>query len=234
MNSYYKTDAMDLQLYAVMPQLHNKDADIYDAVLPVDLTAKDSKHLMRKLVRRIRYTEQHEIYSPVWEFCKRTAAVVLMVMSIGFASVMSIEAVRDAVWKTVTTWYEERIHIQYVTDHDTDAPATIENYKKPVISDQYIEKEIIRSMFNYHLNYLRDGEKIIYQQGTLVYYDTWLSNHDTEMHKIEIQQYQGYVTESYIDNALCRIMIWHDGSYAYMLYGNVEIPELLYVAETIQ
>ncbi len=237
MNKSNKIDALDLQLYAVMHDIPDEDAAIYDALTPVEVPQKTWNRIERKLKRRIRYAEQHTEYSPVYEVFKNLVATVLLIMSLGFACMMSIRGVREAIRETITTWYENSIFVQCVCDEEEEqgqVPETILEFKEPVIENGYSVYEKNKTDYMYVISYINDKKEFFYQQGVLGYYDTWLSNHDTDMRDITVRDCSGKLTESYVKGALYRTIIWHDSSYAYMIAGSMEISDLIAIAETVK
>ena len=137
MNEAQKLDELDIQLYAIIPNVRSKDIDIYNAADPTKISDKSSKKIFSRIKREINYIEAHEKYRPALEMWKRAAVVVLVVMSVAFASVMSVEAVRNAIWEAVTTWYNESIHFKYVGDDNAAAPDILLEYKEPIVGDDY-------------------------------------------------------------------------------------------------
>lgn len=233
MNEAQRLDELDIQLYAIMPNVRSKDIDIYNAADPTKISDKSSKKILRRIKREIKYIEAHENYRPAVEGWKRAAAVILVIMSVGFASVLTVEAVRNAIWEAVTTWYNESIHFKYVGDDNAAAPDVLLEYKEPVVGDDYERYEVVKNEFKYTVEYENSTSLITYQQSLLKDYEVWLSNHDTKSSIVDIGGKRGEVT-SYVINGMEYItIIWNDGVYAYKLNSNIGIDELIRIANTI-
>ena len=233
MNEAQKLDELDIQLYAIMPHVRSKDIDIYNSADPTKISERSSKKILRRIKREIKYIEAHEKYRPAVEGWKRAAAVVLIIMSVGFASVMTVEAARNAIWEAVTTWYKESIFFQYIGGDDTMVPDTLLEYKEPIVGDEYERYEGIKNELMYAIEYESDSALISYQQSPLNDYEVWLSNHETEASIVDINGYEGEATSYVINGVEYNTIIWNDGRYAYMMSGNLSIDELGNIAKTI-
>lgn len=144
MNRISKIDEMDLLLYSAMPYVEHKEIEVYDkaADVPVTLSEKDKKRILKRIKRVGEYRERHEVYRPAMEMFKRVAVAVLVVMSLCFAGAMSIEAVRITLWETIVEWYENSIYFAYVNGDDSVVPDRILEYREPVLGNEYERYEI--------------------------------------------------------------------------------------------
>ena len=139
MNRTSKIDEMDRLLYSAMSYVEHKEIEEYEKAvdIPVILSEKDKKRILRRIKRAGGYREKHKVYHPVWKILKRVAVVVLVILSLGFAGAVSIEAVRATIWETIVEWYEEKIHFAYVNVGDAAVPKRILEYKEPALGDEY-------------------------------------------------------------------------------------------------
>ena len=233
MNRAQNLDELDIQLYAIMPFVKSKDVEVYNAADPDRISEKNSKKVLRKIKREINYIKAHEKYRPALVMLKRAAVIVLIVMSVAFASVMSVEAARNAIWEAITTWYEERIHLQYVGEENAYAPETLLEYKEPTVGDDYERYVGMENEYAFSIEYENSTSLITYQQSVLKDYDVWLSNHDSESSAVEINGYCGELTSYVINGIDYHTIVWTDDVYAYSLSGNIELNELIRIAETI-
>lgn len=234
MNKAQNLDELDIQLYAIMPFVKSKDVDIYNSADPNQISEKNSKKVLKRIKREINYIKAHEKYRPALEMCKRAAVIVLIVMSVAFASVMSVEAARNAIWEAITTWYEESIHLRYAGEEEAYAPDTLLEYKEPTIGDDYERYVGTQNEYKFLVEYENSTSLITYQQSVLKDYDVWLSNHDSKTSIVEINGNRGELT-SYVTNGIeYNTIIWNDGVYAYNLSSNIELDKLIHIAETVR
>ncbi len=232
--AFSKIDRMDLLLYAVMQDVPDRDEARYNAATPMTLSRAAWDRIRRNIERRIQYAEQHAYYNPALELCKRIVAAILLVMSIGFASIMGIEGVREAIWETVTTWYEEHIVVRFDAETKIEAPDNIVEYKEPVVGAEYERYEKHKSERIYLIEYKSIKYAISYEQRTVNKYKALLSNQGTDMNDIAINGRIGKMTTTETDNEKYYILIWHDDVYCYKLCANMELSELIAIAETVK
>lgn len=234
MNRTSKTDEMDLLLYSAMTYVEHKEIEEYDkaAEVPVTLSQKDRKRILKRIKRAGAYREKHEVYRPVHEILKRITVVVLVILSVGFMGTISIEAVRTAIWDTIVEWYENSIYFAYGNGDDSVVPDRILEYREPVLGDEY-ERYEFKNEFNYVVEYESDQSLITYSQNLLEDFSIMLSNHDTEMTDITLNGYPGTMTVFTTEGVTQTTIIWHDNEYVYRMSSNLSYEELLKIAESI-
>lgn len=235
MNRTSKIDEMDLLLYSAMPYVEHKEVAAYEkaADVPVTLSEKDKKRILKRIKRAGEYRERHEVYRPGLEMFKRVAVIALVVMSLCFTGVMSVEAVRVTLWETIVEWYENSIFFAYVNGDESVVPDKILEYREPVLGDEY-ERYEFKNEFSYVIEYESDEFLVTYSQSLLGDFSVMLSNHDTEMMNITVNGYPGTMTVFVTEGITNTIIIWHDNEYAYRISGNLSYDELLKVAESVQ
>ena len=235
MNRTSKIDEMDLLLYSAMPYVEHKEVAVYEkaANVPVTLSEKDKKRILKRIKRAGEYRERHEVYRPGLEMFKRVAVIALVVMSLCFTGVMSVEAVRVTLWETIVEWYENSIFFSYVNGDESVVPDKILEYREPVLGDEY-ERYEFKNEFSYVIEYESDEFLVTYSQSLLGDFSVMLSNHDTEMMNITVNGYPGTMTVFVTEGITNTIIIWHDNEYAYRISGNLSYDELLKVAESVQ
>jgi len=236
MNRTSKIDEMDLLLYSAMPYVEHKEVAVYEkaADVPVTLSEKDKKRILKRIKRAGEYWERHEVYRPGLEMFKRVAVVVLVVMSLCFTGVMSVEAVRVTLWETIIEWYENSIFFAYVNGDESVVPDRILEYREPVLENEYERYELVKNEFSYALEYESDQFLVSYSQSLLKDYCVLLSNHDTEMTDITVNGYSGTMTVFETEGITNTTIIWHDNEYTYRISSDLSYDELLKVAESVQ
>ncbi len=236
MNRTSKIDEMDLLLYSAMPYVEHKEVAVYEkaADVPVTLSEKDKKRILKRIKRAGEYWERHEVYRPGLEMFKRVAVIALVVMSLCFTGVMSVEAVRVTLWETIVEWYENSIFFAYVNGDESVVPDRILEYREPVLENEYERYELVKNEFSYALEYESDQFLVSYSQSLLKDYCVLLSNHDTEMTDITVNGYSGTMTVFETEGITNTTIIWHDNEYTYRISSDLSYDELLKVAESVQ
>lgn len=101
---------LDALLYAAAPYAgRNELEEYYSADPSLTLSDRAKKRILKRLRREKNYRERHETYNPVLEYAKRAVSVILIILSIGFVSALSIDAVRETMWEVILKWYDEYI-----------------------------------------------------------------------------------------------------------------------------
>ena len=236
MNKKAEIDMIDVLLYASAPYTGKNEIAAYNAADPeIRLSAKARKRIQKRLRLEREYKEQHERYSPVWEISKRIAIVVLVVLSLSFVSVMSVEAVRVALWEAILEWGEESIHIWYEsTVEEPEVLTEIFEYKEPRgIGEEYVRYDGNKTKYNYTIEYESENCSISYSQDLLMNKGLYSSNENTVAENIMVHQYQGVMLEYEVYGVKMIQLVWSDNKYIFSLSGNVSSDYLISLAESV-
>ena len=242
MNNKTEIDMIDVLLYASAPYTGKNEIEAYNVADPeIRLSEKAKKRIQNRLRREREYKEQHERYSPVWEISKRVAVIILVVLSVSFVSVMSVEAVRVALWEAILEWGEESIHIWYEsTDGEPEVLTEILEYKEPRgIGDEYVRYEGYKNDYRYCVEYEKNDCIITYHQELLKDNSMYLSNEDTSVQEIQIQSHLGIMSEFFAGNTKITTITWTDDEYIYILIFNtltdgIPFEDMIEIAESVQ
>ncbi len=235
MNIQDKPDSLDIMLYTSMPAMKSKDVEEYNMADADSLPLKRKKKIFRRLHKRIKYSERHAEYRPEIEILKRVATIVLIIISVTFASLLSVKAIRAAIFEVIITWYEESISVKYEEgmSETTTAPSKIFEYREPQVGDEFERYESIKNEYRMTIEYESESTLLVYTQSLLKDYEVMVSNHDTVMQTITINGID-YVITSYNTNGVdYNTVIYNDGEYAYKLNGNISVDVLIRYTNTI-
>ena len=168
----------------------------------------------------------------------KTAIIALVVISVMFATMMSVSAIRTAIWEIITEWYEEYIAVGYVPEEGIEVPEPpkmIEEIRKPTLLPLGVEEEVVGSTKNMFVceYYWGDNCYLSFKQSLL---DESVSNVDGDdaiITKIMIGNYEGtiftYEKEDY------KYILWNDARYSYQISSTfLSIDELRLVAESVK
>lgn len=231
-----KNDIIDALLYAAAPTMGKKELELYDSVDPnIKMSPKAERRILKRLKREAKYAERHKVYRPAVEVMKRAAIIVLVIMSIGFAGVISVEAARESLFDFIIEWYEKSIFFKYELDDD-GMPNEITEYKEPVVGEEYARFEIAKNKYRYSLEYVSGGKVITYNQNLLNHYAFKLADNYSEFFEISVNGGEGVLTTYVSDGVMYTIIMWNDGRYLYRLSGStdtVDKDELIRMAESI-
>lgn len=168
----------------------------------------------------------------------KVAIIALVVMLVMFAAMMSVSAIRTAIWEIITEWYEEYIAIGYEPEEGygvVEPPKMIEEIRKPTLLPLGVEEEIgmsARSMFTCNY-YLGEDCYVSYKQLLLRNDIGMLDGDDAIISETMVGKYKGwlftYEKEEYI------IVVWNDAEYSYHLSSTfLTIDELILIAQSVK
>lgn len=168
----------------------------------------------------------------------KTAIIALVVISVMFATMMSVSAIRSAIWEIITEWYEEYIAVGYVPEEGIEVPEPpkmIEEIRKPTLLPLGAEEEVLtsgRRMFVCEY-FVGDVSYVSYNQFLLDEAVGMIDGDDAVLTEIMIGDHQGccftYEKDDYI------YILWNDTRYSYQISSTVlSIDELRLVAESVK
>lgn len=228
MNKIPQVDMLDAILYAAAPYAGRRELEEYSAA---DLTMQLPIRTKRRIVKRAKRGP-----APILRQLKRVAVIALVVMSVCFAAVLSIEAVREAIWNAIVEWYEESIAVSFVCEEAVSAPTEILEYREPRgLGEEFVRYEVGRNEKSFSVEYESESTLIVYWQGLLNGFDTYLSNIEAvKMDDIKIGELSGVITSTPTELGQQLTIVWHDNEYSYVITGNIFWDKLLQIAESVR
>lgn len=228
-----KNDCLDAMILMSANVLAEKNSD---ELLKTDTsdTARP-KYLDRKIKRIIRRERRKREYGSWYPVLKNTAAGILIACTVTLAMVMSVEAVRTALWETIMKWFDDYISIAHVTEDEV--PTSIETRMQPTVYPNEWESEISGDTEAiYSVRYSCDGKlMVLYYQSLLNDENNWLDNDNIIIENIKVGESDGYLI-TYIDSAN-KSLIWSDGDYSFSLstrYDDITVEILMRMAESVE
>lgn len=214
-------------LYAKMPQTEKA---MLSYIPPEDeLHHKFSRRFNRKMAALLKYERRTPTMRMIVRQMKIAAAVFVIVLSMAFGTVMSVEAYRIRFFEIVTTVWEELTSIVIGSEenagHDTLTP----------IAPTYVPKgfEIIDQQSDKYENTIRylheNGVEILYSQHLTTQSEFILDTEDVEPNMIIIGSQEVYI----LFNKGTTQLYWNDNFNFYHLISRCNESELLKMAESI-
>lgn len=231
-----KDAVWEAMLYAAVPYAGKKELEEYYSADPaVVLPEKARKRIHIRIRRERRYREAHDIYRPIWVNIQRILLVVVTVLAAAMVSFLPSEKVRDAMWDTMLEWGEESILVSFVGGDTADVPAEILEYREPRgIGTEFERMVIEEEKHKYFVKYTNGGTIITYEQKTLIYNDVYISNEETTGTIVKIGEYEGVLNEFTVNSIPFKSIAFSDGSYAYLIFANTSIEDLIRIAKSIE
>ena len=221
-----KRDNFDYLISMASEDLVCKNSEWYENIdnSEVEMSRKTDRKI--KKLFRIEYRKR---VSPVYNVLSKAAIIVMVIMSIMFTSMMSVSAIREAVWEIITEWYDEYFSVKYEPTDETVVPPTmIEEIRKPIwMPKDYTEEVLLDSKKLYISEYYFDDEFVLsFQQKVLDESDVFYDNKNSEI--ITVGDHEVMITKN--DNSI--IFLWTDGEYAYdMISEYFSVQEMYEILE---
>lgn len=214
-------------LYANMPQTEKA---MLSNIPPEDeLHHKFSRRFNRKMAALLKHERRTPTMRMVVKQMKTAAAVFVIVLSMAFGTVMSVEAYRIRFFEFVTTVWEELTSIvigsEDNADHDTLSPIA-PTYIPEGFEVAYQQSD---SYENTTLYLHEDGFEIHYAQRLTTQSEFIFDTEGVEPNKILIDTQDVYV----ISNKGITQLYWTDKFYVYSLISRIDDIELQKMAESI-
>lgn len=226
---------LDRLLYLVAPYVGQKELDIYNNATGDFTPSKKYQRRMNRMLKRIERQEKWAEWQSITTPIKRVAVAIMLVCTVSLGCILSVGAVREAIWKTIVSWYEEYIEILFVADNEVVAPTEILVYKEPTTAlDGYDRFEIIKNPDLYCIEYESDVGFVRYEQSMLGVSPVLLTNIDSVLYDITISGNSGVYIEYILQGTDYVGLTWNDGEYQYTLEGTVSLEQLTTIAEDIK
>lgn len=252
-------DKLDMMMALAARDCGNDDVELLDD-LDVSRVALD-KHFHR---RKARIVEKHKRYPTMFALKKgilRVAIVLMVIMSLGFTTIMAISPIRKAIFEVVIEWYEDYITIRYEqTDKDVNdasggegnetkdndenspmndpviiPPTVIEEVRKPTALPQNVVEDIVIQNTSFVCIDYYEGSELVYtfNQMLLEEGDIYLDNEGVLIETIDINGNSGTVIQHTEFSSIS--IVWSDGEYIYqMITQSTILDELIHVCRSVQ
>ena len=236
-----KCERMDQYDYLIaLATLDAKDEDVRMFMELEDSDVVLSTRIVKKIEKLIRRTSLYRTdgLMRLKRILSKVAIITLVIVSVVFTALMSVSAIRSAIWGVITEWYEEHIVVGYIPEDGLEvpeAPEMIEEIRKPTLLPLGVEEEIVGSARNMFCcdYYLRDDCYVSFMQYLLNGHPIKVDGDDATMTKIMVGEYDAYLftysKEEYT------IILWNDGEYAYFISSIIlEADDLIAVAASVK
>lgn len=211
---------------------------IYDAIVPeyvsampaIDEDEHEFSPEFEKKMKRLIKRRNKPYYRIINTVGKRVACIAVIILVASSVTVMSVEALRNAVTDFFVSIYEKFSTVQSVDD--TTAPLTIEDIYEitydlsrfTIFYEDYNE-------YSRYITYIKDNIVIDYVQYTKEMYD---ENVNTENAVISTLIINGHEAIYFQDNHQYYHLIWDNGDYIISLGSNIGKDSLIEIAESVQ
>ncbi len=217
----------DEVLYANMPHAERL---ILNQIPPEkELDHKFSQRFNRKMKALLKYEQRTPTMRRFMRQMKTAVAMLLIVLTLSFGTVMSVEAYRIRFFEFVVEIWEEFTSIVTQSDHNADQDTLIPVSPSYVPEGYSILEEIQEKYENIIIYANENGTEIYYSQELLTQGEVILDSENTEIKKVLIDSQEIYLIS---DEGVTQLY-WHDKNSSYSLIGRLAEIELIKMAESI-
>ena len=250
-------DKLDLMISLVAKDCGNDDVEMLDS-LDTSQVVLD-KHFYRKRDRIVAKQKHYPAILILKKGLLRIAVALLIIMSLGFTTVMAVAPLREALFEAIIEWYDDYLTIRYepadkgensagdgngdgvVDDDDTitnvpavTPPATIEEVRKPAcIPEGVIEDIVLQNKAMVYIDYYLNDELLYtFNQMLISERDKYLDNVEVEVTTININGHEGIVFQSIETNGLS--VVWSDNQYVYHVITQItDLAEIIIFCQSV-
>ena len=208
-----------------------KELDDSDVVLSDRIQKK-----IEKLIRR-ESTYRDFGFKQFKHILSKAAIIMLVVISVMFAAMISISAIRTAIWEIVTEWYEEYVAVGYEPEEGLEVvepPTKIEEIRKPTLLPLGAEEEIVASGKRQFVSdyYLGDEVCLAFKQFLIGSEAGKIDGEHVQTQHVFVGEYQATL---FVNEKDRYVIDWNDGEYAYRISSNfLSVNEMLVIAESVK
>ena len=231
-----KIDKYDYLIAMATLDAKNNDVEMFEKLDTSDVVLSDQ--VVRKINRLIKTSHRNpdKHITKVKMVLSRVAVVALVVISIMFTAMMSVSAIRNAVWNVIVEWYDKYISVSYKTNDPVSPPTIIEEIRKPTLLPLGFEEDVIfDDKWSYLAEYyVGDDLCLVFRQALIDNSNTYYIDSETSaIENVFIGGFDGMLLR-YEKNTEIKIL-WNDGEYHYILTGYDITPEtLIMIAESVK
>lgn len=250
---YSENDKLDRLIGIAFFDCGVKDAEFFRNIDTSDIP--DNPRLDRKIHRLIKRKAREATVKKTKRIAWRVAVATMLILSIMFAALMSISAIREAIWKTIVSWYENYITVQYeppqqeVSENNNDNSTISENDLSDTHSSDTSDSQAVIVLPPTEILEIRKPtwlpeetvEDMISQDKWTVYTDYYLNEeYIASFQQLVLKKYERYynnedalVENFYIGNSKAIFVSYKNYSEKYIVWSDGEYIYTL-TSETLE
>lgn len=194
-----------------------------------ELSHKFSKGFEKKMNKLIKEEKRKPFMRSFVIYGKRAAAIFLIIVSIAFATTMSVEAYRVRLFEVITEVWEEFTSITFKSEKGVSDSKLV-----PIKSDYIPEgfsivEEELSDYMNLILYTNSNNIEIIYEQSLISDGEIILDTEGAEVKTISIENQE----INYFTNKGVNQVYWNDDNYTYTFISSIDMEELFKMTKSI-
>ena len=194
----------------------------------------DSEHVFSEefeiKMNRLLALKKQNTNRRVW---KRIAAIVILVLSLGMATVMSVKAFRDNFYELVEKVYDKFSKIIYhqVAEEPGDNGRFVEYELGSIPTNYKLKDSFVDESAQIRSEVYTDGERLLhFRQFNIHNTDFTLNTEDSAIEDVEVDGIEMHYLEKDGDHTI----FFDNGKYVFLLSGEVDKETLMETTKSIQ
>ena len=253
--SYEKQDKLDMLLILSLQEYTEDELTLFRE--GGDSPVSFSLNFYRRREAIIKKFKTKPDFAILRKILSTAAIAILAIMSAAFLTIMSVSALRTAVFKIIVEWYDEYVSVRHeyepkesetettetqgVVEQESETetiaqsiPTEILEYRKPTyLPDGVEEEEISKKTSAYVIDYYK-GDTLQYMFRQRLLSDS-AKQFDGEGYHITYVSIRGQEAVVLQNNEITEItIIWDDGEYAYRLISYLDMEATRLLAESVR
>ena len=119
---YLENNKFDYFIKLALLDCGKKDVKMFDEIDDSQIVL--SERLNRKIKKLISQKAREQSFANTKRVFVRIAIVAMLIMSLMFAALISVTAIREAIWKAIVEWHENYIVVRYESSNDKEYDKT--------------------------------------------------------------------------------------------------------------
>lgn len=204
-----------------------------------DISEKESKEkhafsdeFKDRMIKLIAYEKRRTRIKNTMYYFKKAVAVLLVVLTVVFASTMSVKAWRVKLFNTIINIFDKFSEIRY-EDVDKNIDNIEDNTFFPpgyVPEGFKLDKENTNFFGQLIIYKNKNGEEIVFEQYKLENRRMIIDTEGTELESIIIHDYEAY----FYSNKGINNILWNDGYYGFIISSSINKEEIIKIAESVK
>lgn len=191
--------------------------------------SRNFEHRMKKLLRQQRRPWK---LNRVLSAAKRTAAVAMVVLTISFAGLMTVDAYREKVIEAIVQVFHELTEYRFYTEEpEIVIPGVSFGYIPEGMRE--VERNITQGKRSFYRYETENGEFFELRQSGISANGSYVRILDTEDACVEDVSLNGREV-TIIEKTGSNMILWDDENIVYELYGNVSMDELKEILKNLK
>lgn len=225
-------DKLDCMLFAAAVDFYKEEVERFENLDVSDVP--ETQRYIRKRNRMIAKQRRKPAFVSLRRFARSVAVVLVVIFALGFITIMSVSAFRNAVIDVIVDWFDDYVQVEFEEDDpDENAEVVIEDLKRiTALPEGTVEEVSMDYNKVWMTKYCLDGERIctlrqeVYRKNT-----AFVDNVETKVEYVDINGEKGCF---FIDENCVIRLYWNDGKYVYLLTLYDNSYDIMYLAESIK